>query len=192
MHCRCSWTNGTCDDVPLLGRTSFLHLAEHDCTSQWFSLKIRDFLRGVAKRLSSFDLPSLDCLEKARCTWNLVLIRLAGKVLPVPGEETERTELNSLPGFAETPSTTKCNFLMLGFPCSWDLQKTGSQSHYSMLLQSGIAYGKDKVRTTLVHPSLWVCGVFPFLWQQHVLLGHWWVHFGAVEMQAAFCAFFQF
>ena len=119
----------------------------------------------------------LDCLEKARCTWNLVLIRLAGKVLPVPGEETERTELNSLPGFAETPSTTKCNFLILGFPCSWDLQKTGSQSHYSMLLQSGIAYGKDKVRTTLVHPSLWACRVFPFLWQQHVLLGHWWVHF---------------
>ena len=51
----------------------------------------------------------LDCLEKARCTWNLVLIRLAGKALPVPGEETERTELNSLPGFAETASATKCN-----------------------------------------------------------------------------------
>ena len=51
----------------------------------------------------------LDCSEKARCTWNLVLITLAGKVLPVPGEETERTELNSLPGFAETASATKCN-----------------------------------------------------------------------------------
>ena len=51
----------------------------------------------------------LDCSEKACCTWNLVLIRLAGKALPVPGEETERTELNSLPGFAETASATKCN-----------------------------------------------------------------------------------
>ena len=51
----------------------------------------------------------LDCSEKACCTWNLVLIRLAGKALPVPGEETERAELNSLPGFAETASATKCN-----------------------------------------------------------------------------------
>ena len=123
----------------------------------------------------------LDCLEKACCTWNLLLIRLAGEVLPVPGQETQRTELNSLPGFAETASATKCNlksiqrltclpFLILGFRYSWDLRKTSSQSHYSMLLQSGIAYGKDKVRTTLVHPSLWACRVFPFLWQQHVLL----------------------
>ena len=51
----------------------------------------------------------LDCSEKAGCTWNLVLIRLAGKALPVPGEESERAELNSLPGFAETASATKCN-----------------------------------------------------------------------------------
>ena len=43
------------------------------------------------------------------CTWKLVLFRPASKALPVPGEETERTELNSLPGFAETASATKCN-----------------------------------------------------------------------------------
>ena len=76
----------------------------------------------------------LDCLEEARCTWNLLLIRLAGEVLPVPGEETGRTELNSLPGFAkllQPPSATwslqrlTClPFLILGFRCSWDLRKT--------------------------------------------------------------------
>ena len=44
-----------------------------------------------------------------------------------------------------------------------------------MLLPSGIAFGKDNIRTTLVHPSLCVGCVFPFLTELAVaaLFGHW-------------------
>ena len=42
-------------------------------------------------------------------TWNLVLIRLVGKALPVSSKRL-RTELNSVPAFAETASATNCNF----------------------------------------------------------------------------------
>ena len=39
----------------------------------------------------------------------MLLTRLVGKALRRLEKETQRTELNSLPGFAETPWTTRCN-----------------------------------------------------------------------------------
>ena len=94
------------------------------------------------------------------CTWKLVLFRLASKALPVFGKrlrECNYTQCQDLLKLLQPAGATWnlqrlicLSFLILGFRCSWDLGKT---SHYSMLLQSGIAYGKDKVTTTLVHPS---------------------------------------
>ena len=97
-------------------------------------------------------------------------------------EETERTELTGLSArvcwncfshHVQLEISATHLLTRLGFRCCWDFRETSSQSH-SMLLQSGIAFGKnwkDKVRTPVMHPSLWVGCVFPFLWELAVARG---------------------
>ena len=108
-HCRIVVNGWHFRPRALLCRTCFLPnmIVPHN-GSRW-KFYCKSACKALAKGYLLSIFHPLDCSEKARCTWNLVLIRLAGKVLPVPGEETERTELNSLPGFAETASATKCN-----------------------------------------------------------------------------------
>ena len=84
--------------------------------------------------------------------------------------------------------------------CDWRAMWWASLN-CSMLLQSSIAEEKDNVRTSFVHPSLWVgCG-FPFLWELAVagLLGNfisgmsvvaaWWLLCSRKAMQL--CPLFQ-